>query len=348
VQDEYIQKPTAIVSSCDRVINEMSKVCMKDHAHTVCEGAKTRGSENYPWAMARAIASAIMGQQPAPHEDETEDLKIGEKGGYTVSLAAANLKCVRYERDVPEAEGECQSSWKNQAGRATALWADGYEFETPFGFHWAVPPKPPTAARLRRRPGRLRLLAKRPSKRVAAQKKPRGNDELAAEKPSKGKAAPRAKGQAHDTAEKPSEGKAAPRARGQAHDAAEKPSEGKAAPRAKGQVKTESPLEAVRDQLKIEAARREEKIVTSDGLNVKVSAEKRGEGAWVLCLKVGARQVLSWRECSARLAGQSPRQAAAALWALACELGGADSASVDKERLLARLPKPAAGAASAS
>ena len=54
-------KPTKIVSNDAGILAASNRLCTRDHEHITIQGAITRGSENYPWPFAVAIADVMMG-----------------------------------------------------------------------------------------------------------------------------------------------------------------------------------------------------------------------------------------------------------------------------------------------
>lgn len=64
-QGKFLKKPTKIVSNNERILAATALVCTRDHVHETIQGSLTRMSENYPWALAVAVADVIMGTTTA-------------------------------------------------------------------------------------------------------------------------------------------------------------------------------------------------------------------------------------------------------------------------------------------
>ena len=134
-----MQKPTLIVSNCPAMQVALSKCCPGTHQHETCQGSATRPAENYPWEMARLVASVVT-KRNVDHVDRECNLLIGRAGPTTYWLDAQTLKVMR---SVNHGPAEPNKRWTTRPdNQATAVFADGTCYETNLSFDWVCPPKP--------------------------------------------------------------------------------------------------------------------------------------------------------------------------------------------------------------
>ena len=134
-----MQKPTLIVSNCPAMQVALSKCCPGTHQHETCQGSATRPAENYPWELARLVASVVT-KAHVNHVDRECDLVIGHAGPTTYWLDAQTLKVMR---SVNGGAAEPNKRWVTRPdNKATALFADGTCYETSLSIDWVCPPKP--------------------------------------------------------------------------------------------------------------------------------------------------------------------------------------------------------------